>query len=263
MELNESQTKYLLSVKEKLSHFGVPKDKIEAVIAETGFMKALTDCWEVQLHYACETAAIEILVSAALHGIDDEYNSPKVFRIPGYQEDLLKKFMKKHRKCGVGTAADQYSYTFIPTSLGMAIYVKCGCGCELMLGDFLDDIREYREIEPKLKDVDSFEKAAYAILSKKQVSFRRLAFRAGDYPFEQVYTYAVGIAYMADSRIGESILWKVQQDKNGCWIPTYNGTDEENLELFMDYFEKHIKQEVKKYDCKNEKLLELLNGGQE
>ncbi len=181
-----------------------------------------------------------------------------IFLIPDSQTALLEQFKKKHAKCEKGTAGEQYAYHFVPTGIGTAIRVSCSCGCELMLGDFLEDITDYRELEPKPTDTDSFEKAAIAILSMKDEHIRRLSFRSGDFPFESIYSYAAGISHMADERIGECILWKVKQDKNGQWVDVYKGTDEENLSLFLSQFEKNIRKEVKKYDCRNEKLLELV-----
>ena len=181
-----------------------------------------------------------------------------IFLIPDSQTVLLEQFKKKHAKCEKGTAGEQYAYRFVPTGLGTVIRVSCSCGCELMLGDFLEDITDYRELEPKPTDTDSFEKAAIEILSMKNEHIRHLSFRSGDFSFETIYSYAVGISYMADERIRACILWKVKQDKKGHWVDVYKGTDEENLNLFLSQFEKNIRKEVKKYDCRNKKLLELV-----
>ena len=40
------------------------------------------------------------------------------FEISGEQLENVKKFRKQHRNCVMGTVADRFEYTFIPTSMG-------------------------------------------------------------------------------------------------------------------------------------------------
>ncbi|MCR5649728.1 MAG: hypothetical protein K6F86_00930 [Lachnospiraceae bacterium] len=60
------------------------------------------------------------------------------FKITGNDMRNLRKFRKQHKNCPQVTACDQFNYSFTPTGLGLAISVKCSCGQELMLGDFMD-----------------------------------------------------------------------------------------------------------------------------
>ena len=62
----EQQKKYLDRVYEELMRRGVNEDEIPRVIGKTGFMKALDEFPEAQLHYSAEDAVDEILVTAAL-----------------------------------------------------------------------------------------------------------------------------------------------------------------------------------------------------
>ncbi len=72
-----------------------------------------------------------------------------VFEIDGKDFKNVKKFWRQHKKCIKGTACDQFEYSFVPTSLGLAGSVKCSCGQTLSVGDFLDS-------EPEEYDEDKF-----------------------------------------------------------------------------------------------------------
>ena len=50
------------------------------------------------------------------------------FEISGEQLENVKKFRKQHRNCVMGTVADRFEYTFIPTSMGLAASIGCSCG---------------------------------------------------------------------------------------------------------------------------------------
>ena len=190
-------------------------------------------------------------------------DSKYVFSINEADIEKLKKFEKQHKKCNMGMAADKFSYTFCPTSLGMAITVECSCGQKLLLGNFLDhDESEYNEEEHRpLTEQDlmnqRFEEAALMILQLKDPRVFRIAFRS-DQSFEIIHAYAEGLAVFADNRITEAILYKTMVGKNNSFIENYHGDDLENIKLFYDHFEKNIRKEIKKYDCTNQRLLDEL-----
>jgi hypothetical protein len=62
----EQKRKYLDRIYEELMRRGVDENEIPRVIGKTGFMSALNDFPEAQLHYSAEDAVDEILVTAAL-----------------------------------------------------------------------------------------------------------------------------------------------------------------------------------------------------
>jgi len=135
-------------------------------------------------------------------------------------------------------AADKYSYTFIPTSLGMAIEVKCSCGQTLSLGDLLVNIdRPYDEEKTRplsRQDLinERFEEAALRIIRPKEPRISRVAFGT-EQSFEMIYAYSIGVAAYADERISQAILFKVRLDKNNVWIQNYHGDDAEKINFSM------------------------------
>lgn len=65
MEVSEEQKKrYLSYVYEEMHRRGLSQDEIPIVIGKTGFMKALNEYPEVQIHYDPADAVDEILVIA-------------------------------------------------------------------------------------------------------------------------------------------------------------------------------------------------------
>ena len=60
------------------------------------------------------------------------------FEITGNDYKLLKKFEKQHKDCMMGSAGDKFTYSFIPSGLGIAIMVSCSCGRELHIGSFME-----------------------------------------------------------------------------------------------------------------------------
>ena len=61
----ERKQSYIADVYTALRHKGVMEEDIPMVVGKTGFIAALNEYPEDQLHYAPEDAAIEILVTAA------------------------------------------------------------------------------------------------------------------------------------------------------------------------------------------------------
>ncbi|SFQ42525.1 hypothetical protein SAMN04487928_14436 [Butyrivibrio proteoclasticus] len=60
------------------------------------------------------------------------------FKITGRDAKKLNEFQKLHDGCLEELAGDRFSYSFSPTSLGMAITVSCSCGQKLFLDNFMD-----------------------------------------------------------------------------------------------------------------------------
>ncbi len=188
-----------------------------------------------------------------------------VFEITGNDFENVKKFRNQHKDCFQGMAGEQFEYSYIPTGLGTAISVKCSCGQVIKLGDFLDyDSGEYNEDQNRVsteedKKNEKFEEAALRILQMKNPRLCRMAF-GKDQDFDLIYMISTyGIASLADERIGKCILWMNRRDTNGKRIENYKNLDEkEKIEAFFKFFEEHVREELLKYDCKNKKLLEIL-----
>ena len=69
-----------------------------------------------------------------------------------------------------------------------------------------------------------------------------------------------GLIRYADERIRKAFLYKIELDKYHAEIDVYKDYDEtEKIEKFFDYFIEHIKEEISKYDCRDEQLLKYLN----
>lgn len=189
--------------------------------------------------------------------IYDDSNSEK-FIICGRDYEYLKRFKREHKNCDKGMAFDKFSYTFVPTSLGMYISVDCSCGKKLLLGDHIDKVDEYTEVEAS-GDNAQFESAVIRILYLRSSQYFR-EHTTGELDFEAIYAYAIGIATYADRRIANCILWKVNRDnKTGILHNNYIGNNEKDIQLFYSHFEEMVRNEIKKYDCRNPKLLELIS----
>lgn len=186
-----------------------------------------------------------------------------VFSIAGKDATNLAKFKRIHKRCISGTTGDKYSYTFVPTAIGMATTVKCSCGQEILLGNFMD--HDQREVDiSKLgplteEDVanKAFEEDAYSILCLEDPRLCRI-FTAREQSFDMIYFFAVGKAQHADKRISKSILYSYTLDERHHQTDNYLGTDQENIDLFFEYFRDRVREEIAKYDCKNERLLNIL-----
>ncbi len=162
-------------------------------------------------------------------------------------------------------SAEQFSYTFMPTGLGPAVTVRCSCGQELLLGDFLDhDSGQYDEEAHRIlteQDYKNkvFEKAVLQIMQMKSQRLFRIGFQC-DRPFDLIYGIAAsGISNYSDERIGKCILPRQKVGEMGELIDNYQGLDEVcKIAAFYDYFEDHVREELQKYDCKNEALLQIM-----
>ena len=181
------------------------------------------------------------------------------FEISGVDFDKLKKFKKQHEHCISGTAGDKLSYTFVPTALGLAATIKCSCGRDLLLGNFMDhETGEYDEAKyrPLTKDDlinQKFEEAVQRILMLENPRTFRVAFRK-DQSFDLIYAFAIGIAQYADPRVSKSILYKLELDEMHSEHDNYTGTDAENISKFFEHFKKNVLVELDQYHSENEKL---------
>ena len=188
-----------------------------------------------------------------------------VFEISGKDYKNLKKFRNQHKKCVMGSFCDQFTYSFVPTGLGLAASVTCSCGQTLSLGNFLDkEPEEYNEDKyPVLTEADrineKFEKAALVILQLKKPRIFRICFLK-DQDFETIYAFSSGVASSSDDRIGRCMLYKMERGRMGEFIHNYEGMDEkEKIRKFYDHFASGIKEEIAKYNCRNEQLLKYLS----
>ena len=185
------------------------------------------------------------------------------FSIEGKDADVLAKFKKAHARCLAGTAGDRFSYSFSPSSLGMAITVNCSCGQKLFLGDFMDhdarniDLNNYGPLSKEDIANRMFEDDAYKILQMEDPRICVIG-SAMKQSFHMIYFFAVGIASHSDPRIAKSILPSYSLDEHHHQTNNYTGTDEESIDLFYKYFKKKIREEIKKYDCRNERLIKKL-----
>lgn len=187
------------------------------------------------------------------------------FEITGEDFKNLKRFCKQHEGCRSGMSGERLKYCFIPTGLGTAISVECSCGRKLMLGDFMDSEHERYDalkngvVTEEERRNRAFEDAAMQILQLRDPRIFRIAFRM-DQTFELLYVYAVGIARFADERIRKCLLWESSVGEYGTEIFNYDGlSDGEKISAFYDHFMKYLKEELRKYDCKNELLLRKLD----
>lgn len=63
--LEEKKKQYLAKVHTEMKRRGLTSEEIPAIIGKTGFMTALEDYPEEQLHYGISEAVDEILLTAA------------------------------------------------------------------------------------------------------------------------------------------------------------------------------------------------------
>ena len=186
------------------------------------------------------------------------------FKIIGRDAKKLNEFQKLHDGCLEGLAGDRFSYSFSPTSLGMAITVSCSCGQKLYLGNFLDhdekeiDLIKYGPLSKRDLENKKFEEDVLRILQMEDPRICAIA-SARKQTFDMIYFFAMGVACHSDSRISKSVLYSYSLDKNHHETKNYTGTEQENIELFFKYFKQKIREEIEKYDCENEALLKKLS----
>lgn len=190
-------------------------------------------------------------------------NKDIAFEIVGNDAENLSKFKKLHKKCLCGTVGDKLSYTFVPTAMGMTITVKCSCGKKLMLGNFMDydsgnfDEEKNRTLTKEDLINKEFEEDVMNILFFEDPRSCRIA-SASDQTFDMIFFYAVGLAAHADKRISSSILYKYTLDEYHSQKNNYTGTEQENIALFYKHFKEKIREEIRKYNCDNKRLLAKL-----
>ena len=190
-----------------------------------------------------------------------------LFEITGDDLRNVKKFRKQHKNCFQGVTGERFEYSFMPTGMGLAASVKCSCGQQLIIGNFMDhDSGEYDEYKNRvLTESDhknkSFEEAALRILQMKNPHLFRIAFGTNQ-SFDMIYAIsAYGIASVGDERIGKCILWLCEHGEGGNIIQNYEGlNEEEKIKAFYNYFEKRVMEEISQYDCRNSSLLSIVNG---
>lgn len=186
------------------------------------------------------------------------------FEISGNDFKNLKKFRKQHEDCLCCFDGGQFTYSFVPTGLGLLATVECACGQTLSLGDYMDyDSDEYDEnknrvLTPEDKVNEKFEAAAIIIMQLKNPRIYRLEYHS-EQNFDAIYTVAKAGALWADERIGRCILDIWTLSKQGKVTKNYDGLDESaKIEKFYKYFEEHIRKEIAKYDCVNITILRYL-----
>ena len=187
------------------------------------------------------------------------------FEIEGNDLKNVKKFRKQHKNCFQGVTGEQFEYSFTPTGMGLAASVKCSCGQTLTIGSFMDyDSGEYDEYDNRVLTEEDhknkkFEDEVLRILQMKSPCLFRIGF-GKDQNFDMIYAIsAYGIASVGDERIGRCILWLCDRGKNGKEIRNYEGlNEEEKIAAFYKYFEEHVREELRKYDCRNKGLLDAL-----
>ena len=111
-------------------------------------------------------------------------------------------------------------------------------------------------------DNKRFEEAVFRILQMKYPkTFSWLLTK--EQSFELIYDISVyGIAPLSDERVGKCILWKYSRGENGELIDNYKDLDEKaKIEAFYCYFERNVLEELSKYGCTDEKLLNMLRNG--
>ena len=59
------------------------------------------------------------------------------FEISGADLEKVRRFRAQHKTCVRGEAIEQFTYSFFPSGMGVALEVKCTCGKILELGDFV------------------------------------------------------------------------------------------------------------------------------
>jgi hypothetical protein len=65
LDIEQRKQKYILLVYEEMKKRGFSSSEIPVVIGKTGFMDALNEYPEEQLHYSASAAVDEILLTAA------------------------------------------------------------------------------------------------------------------------------------------------------------------------------------------------------
>ena len=65
LNIEERKKRYLSLIYKEMKNRGFSSDEIPVVIAKTGFMDALNEYPEEQLHYSASAAVDEILLTAA------------------------------------------------------------------------------------------------------------------------------------------------------------------------------------------------------
>ena len=188
------------------------------------------------------------------------------FEIAGDDFKKVEMFRKQHEGCAQGMTGERFTYSFIPTGLGLFSYVKCSCGQTMTIGDFMDQKSvEYDSYENRvLTEADHlnqrFEEAVLRILQMKSPRVYRICF-GKDQSFDMIYAIsAYGIAFIGEERVSKCILWQNRRGERGEMIDNYEGLDEkEKIEAFYQYFEEHVRREISKYDCRNKKLLKALH----
>ena len=58
-----------------------------------------------------------------------------IFKICGKQYEKLTQFVEKHKKCRGCSAGEKFSFTFVPTMIGVIATVRCICGKSLDVSD--------------------------------------------------------------------------------------------------------------------------------
>ncbi len=189
------------------------------------------------------------------------------FEIAGNDYKKLKRFRKQHKDCPKGMTFEQFSYTFVPTSLGTAITVECSCGQELLIGDFIGQTAdEYDEEKSRVLTEEDhknelFEHEALFILRMKDPHMFRMMF-LHDQSFDLIYGYALGVKNAMqerDDRISRCLLYWIEPGEGREIINNYKDlSEEEKIEKFYNYYCSHLKAFLSEYECKNESLLREL-----
>ena len=156
------------------------------------------------------------------------------FQISGKDYERLLEFKGIHKDCARGMVGDQFSYNFVPTSLGMLATVKCSCGREIHLGDFMDHDGEGNlpVLTSEQRKAEREKKAYRLIMAYKKPVARRIT----KCTWEMVSAFTAGVAAGA-----EALEEQVRNAARAVEAAGREGrTDDELIDLFYEELENEL-----------------------
>ena len=165
---------------------------------------------------------------------DHETTEGLHFQITGRDYKTLKKFEEIHKDCAQGMVADQFSYTFIPTSVGLAISVRCSCGRKIWLGSIMDHDGEgnLSVLTSEQRKAEREKRAYRLVMAYKKPVARRIT----RCTWEMVSAFTAGVTAGA-----EALEEQVRNAARAAEAAKKEGRpDDELIDIFYEALEKEL-----------------------
>ena len=165
----------------------------------------------------------------------------KCFEISDVNFEKVKMFEEQHRECQCEADEGKFTYTFVPTSDGTKIIVKCACGSELVIDEQEKNWGEKSNRVVTEEDMNwlEFQDVVESIREMREPGAFERMWGIGQ-EFKTIYCCAMGATIYSSKR--NPLLANLFPYELVAMKVFKVGTEEEKIKCFYELFEKRVKE---------------------